>query len=116
MARRWELGKIKPRLERSGNQMKRRGKPRSSSAKGHIASRSKNRKAPTAHSAEEFGHLKRERNEALDQQAATAEVLRVIRRSPADVQPVFDMIAESAAKLCAAQFCFVYQFDGQLLH
>ena len=54
--------------------------------------------------------------EALEQQAATAEVLRVIRRSPTDAQPVFDMIAESASRLCVAQFCFVYRFDGQLLH
>jgi two-component system, NtrC family, sensor kinase len=43
-------------------------------------------------------------------------VLRLIRRSPNDVQPVFELIAESAARLCEAQFCFVYRFDGQLLH
>ena len=54
--------------------------------------------------------------EAREQQAATADVLRVISRSPADAQPVFDMIAESAARLCDGQFCFVYRFDGQLLH
>src|SRR5262245_57922049 len=86
-----------------------------------VKGRPKVRKAPTAHvspdhSAEQFDRLKRERDEALEQLTATSEVLRVIRRSPNDVQPVFDMIAESAAKLCAAQFCFVYRFDGQLLH
>ena len=64
----------------------------------------------------EVAPLRRELNEALEQQAATSEVLRVIRSSPTDVQPVFDMIAESAARLCKAQFCFVYRFDGQLLH
>src|SRR5262249_12599501 len=42
--------------------------------------------------------------------------LNVISRSLTDIQPVFDMIAESAARLCEAQYCFVYRFDGQLLH
>jgi GAF domain-containing protein len=59
--------------------------------------------------------LKREA-EAFEQQAATGEILRVISSSPTDVQPVFDAIAQSAARLCEAQFCFVYRFDGQVLH
>jgi two-component system NtrC family sensor kinase len=54
--------------------------------------------------------------EALEYQTATGDVLNVISRSPTDIQPVFDMIAESAARLCGGQFCFVYRFDGQLLH
>src|SRR6516162_8928694 len=60
--------------------------------------------------------LTRELKEAREQQVATADVLKVISRSPSDVQPVFDMIAESARRLCGGQFCFVYRFDGQLLH
>jgi GAF domain-containing protein len=58
----------------------------------------------------------RELEEAREQQVAAADVLKVISRSPTDVQPVFDMIAESARRLCDGQFCFFYRFDGQLLH
>src|SRR6266508_698978 len=57
-----------------------------------------------------------ELTETLEYQTATSDVLNVISRSPTDVKPVFDMIAESAARLCEAQYCFVYRFDGQLLH
>ena len=58
----------------------------------------------------------RELSESLEQQTATSEVLRVISSSPTDAQPVFGMIAESAWRLCEAQYCFVYRFDGELLH
>jgi GAF domain-containing protein len=54
--------------------------------------------------------------ESLEQQTATAEILRVIASSPNDVQPVFDTIARSAARLCEAQFGEVARFDGHLLH
>jgi GAF domain-containing protein len=57
-----------------------------------------------------------ETKEALEQQTATAEILRVISSSPTDVQPVFDAIAASAVRLCDGLFGAVYQFDGQLIH
>jgi GAF domain-containing protein/CheY-like chemotaxis protein/anti-sigma regulatory factor (Ser/Thr protein kinase) len=57
-----------------------------------------------------------ELNEALEQQTATADILRVISNSPTDIQPVFQTIADRAARLCSARFCFVYSFDGSLLH
>jgi PAS domain S-box-containing protein len=57
-----------------------------------------------------------ELTQALEQQTAASEILRIISGSPTDVQPVFDALAGSAARLCEGEFCFVYRFDGELLH
>ncbi len=54
--------------------------------------------------------------EALEQQTATSEILRVISRSPRDVQPVFATIADAALALCAANTALVATFDGMLVH
>ena len=53
--------------------------------------------------------------EALDQQTATAEILRVISASPSDVSPVFRAIVRSATRLCDATFGTVFRFDGELI-
>jgi two-component system, NtrC family, sensor kinase len=54
--------------------------------------------------------------EAREQQAATAEILRVISSSPTDSQPVFDTIARSAMDLCNAAVGVVTRYDGDLIH
>jgi two-component system, NtrC family, sensor kinase len=56
--------------------------------------------------------LQKRLDEALQQQTATSEVLGIIRRSPADAQPVFDAIVESATRLCDANISVVYLCDG----
>ena len=58
----------------------------------------------------------RDLTEALEQQTATAEVLRVISQSPTDVQPVFEAIAAKALDLCRAWSSTVFRFDGELVH
>src|SRR5215831_81412 len=54
--------------------------------------------------------------EAQEQQAATAEILRVISSSPVAIQPVFDTIVERAVRLCDARLGALLRFDGQLIH
>jgi len=86
----------------------------------HTAVRPRARKAPTTHVSagdlqEQLDRRTRELDEALRQQTATSEVLSIIRRSPADAQPVFDAIVQSAARLCGAIFGVVYLYENDRL-
>src|SRR6185503_15840144 len=56
-----------------------------------------------------------ETKEALEQQTAMSEILRVISSSPTDVQPVFDIISERALKLCDAEVSVVARLDGDVI-
>ncbi|MGB9055875.1 MAG: GAF domain-containing protein, partial [Pseudolabrys sp.] len=102
--------------------MRRRRKGGGQPAKGrrHSTVTPRARKAPTgrisaADLQEKLAKRTRELDEALQQQTATREVLSIIRRSPADAQPVFDAIVESAARLCDAVFSVVYLYEANLV-
>ena len=54
--------------------------------------------------------------QALEQQTATSEILRVISSSPSDARPVFETIVASAGRLCGAESAVVYRFEDGAAH
>jgi two-component system NtrC family sensor kinase len=64
----------------------------------------------------EIAALKRELSEAHEHQNATSDILNVISRSPSDIQPVLDAIAETAQRLCDSEHVFIMRLQDGLYH
>jgi hypothetical protein len=87
---------------------------------GRRTKRSKPRKAPTVHNStadleKQLERRNLELDEVLQQQSATSEVLRVISRSPTELQSVLDMVGENAARLCDANNAVIFRLAGDVL-
>ena len=102
--------------------MKQRGRASGQPVKGRDRSAvgAKDRKAPTAAAStadlqEQLDQRTRERDEALEQLAATSEVLRVISSSPGELEPVFQATLENARRICEAEFGVLYRCEGEAL-
>ena len=77
--------------------------------------RSPSLKAANARLRREIKELRRQLTEALEQQTATSEILGVIAGSATDIQPVLDVVAKSAARLCDANDAQIYRVEGELI-
>ena len=77
------------------------------------------RNAPAEHpSADQqlADRLRRERDEAMELQAASAEVLKIISSSPGDMKPVFEAMLGKALRICDAKFGHILLYDGERFH
>jgi GAF domain-containing protein len=97
-----------------------RRRSRASSKLANARSRkTKTLKAARQHSPSPAGQetgvarLTRELHEAQEQQAATAEVLKIISTSPTELQSVLEVVARSAARFCEADDVTIFELDGQ---
>jgi two-component system, NtrC family, sensor kinase len=61
---------------------------------------------------EQISALTRELKEALEQQTATSEVLKVISSSPAQLEPVFQAILANAVRICEAKFGIMFLYEN----
>src|SRR6476620_4960990 len=109
------LGAYMARPSRTGGKISAAKARNASPAKGRKTTKTKPRIAPAA-TRHPASALRKDLTEAREQQAATAEILKVIASSPSDVQPVFDAIAESAKRLIGGFAAGVYRFVDEVVY
>ena len=107
---------IEGRSTAGGNPAKTRRRKTATSKRRNAPKAAIRGNSSTASHEAEVARLTRERDEALEQQTATSEVLRVISSSQGELQPVFESMLANATRVCQAQFGHLLLCEGDAFH
>ena len=102
MKRRSRIGSVKSRRRKAATPKR-----------GNAPNATRNRGASVSGEEPVVARLARERDEALLRETANSEILRLISRSPGDLERVFRTILEDATRICNANFGTLFRFDGE---
>jgi adenylate cyclase len=107
---------MKRRSGAGGPNVKSRGRKSATLKRSNAPNATRHRGASIAGQETVIARITRERDEALERETATSEVLRVISSSPGDLQTVFQTMLETAVRICEAKSGHLYRFDGSAFH